>query len=194
GDGGAVLAFRDEQLGSVSDVPEEEAELIADLDQRLRSLLHERQRSPQEGAVPLCGYERLETRDELVDRQTPNPYAVEPIEAVPVEFSAGLLHLIDAETVDEVVHREDLVLRPGGPADEREVVDHRLGQVAVGSELLDLRRAVPLRELLAVRAEHVWELRDRRDVPAERPVDEQMLRRRWQPVLAAKDVRDPHLV
>src|SRR5207248_3909115 len=108
----------------VRDVAEEEAELLADLDEGLGSLLHERQRAPQQRAVPLSRYERLETRDELVDRQSPDPHAVEPVEPVSVELSAGLLHLIDAEALDEIVHREDLVLRPGGPADEREVIGH----------------------------------------------------------------------
>jgi hypothetical protein len=67
-------------------------------------------------------------------------------------------------------------------------------EVALCLELLDLRRAVPLGELLSVWSEHVRHMRVRRDVPAERAPNEEVLWRRGKPILATEDMRDAHNV
>src|SRR5262249_28587267 len=67
----------------------------------------------------------------------------------------------------------------------------RLGDVALLAELLDRGRAVPLRELLSVRAEDVREVPVLRERGAERLEDLDLLRRVRDVVLASEDVRDP---
>src|SRR5687767_14771430 len=165
---------------------EKELELVTRLRERSHPLAHERERLADDLSVPLGGHEVPQTPEQVVLAQLADPHAVEPVEPCLVPFTAGAVHLIHPPAPRELVHGEDLLLRPGRPSDQREVIDHRLGEVALCLELLDLRRAVPLRELLSIGPEHIGHVRVRRDLPAERPPDEQVLRRRRQPVLAAE--------
>ena len=70
----------------------------------------------------------------------------------------------EVEPLDELAPRKDLVVAMR-PAEAREVVHQRLGQVAVVAVLHDAHRAMALGEALAVGAEdhrHVRELRQLR--------------------------------
>ena len=80
------------------------------------------------------------------------------------------------------------------PAEQRQVVHQRLGQVALAAELLHRRRAVPLRELAAARREDQRHVRELRRVPAERLVELDVDRRGRDPLVAAHDVGDLHVV
>ena len=87
--------------------------------------------------------------------------------------------------------RHDRRLVVVAPAEEREEVDERLGDVALRAELLDRGGAVPLGELLAVGAEDVREVAVLGERRAERLQDLDLLRRVRDVVVAAQDVRDP---
>ena len=74
------------------------------------------------------------------------------------------------------------------PAEQREVVAHRLGQVAGVAQLLHRRRAVALGELLAVGAVQQRQVGVERRLGAQRLEHEQLLGRVGEVVLAADDV------
>ena len=79
------------------------------------------------------------------------------------------------------------------PAEQREEVDHPLGDVALPLVFHHRGRAVPLAQALLVGAHderHVRELRRRR---AERLVEQHLLRRVRDVIVAADDVRDRHV-
>ena len=94
------------------------------------------------------------------------------------------------ELLDELLGRDDRLVVLGAPAEQREVVAQRLGQVARVAQLLHGRRAVALGELLAVQAVQQRQVRVERRLRAERLEHEQLLGRVGEVVLAAHDVRD----
>jgi len=51
--------------------------------------------------------------EQLVVGEAADPEPVEVVEAVAVPLPAGLLHVIDAPPLHELVEREDLLLGPG---------------------------------------------------------------------------------
>ena len=88
--------------------------------------------------------------------------------------------------------REDLVVAVR-PAEAREEVDDRLGQVAQLLVLHHAHRAVPLGELLPVLAQHRGHVRVHRRLGAERADDVDLPRRVVDVIVAADHVRDPHV-
>ena len=118
--------------------------------------------------------------------------AVEPFEALAVEHGTALLDVLDVETGRELVERQDLLLAPGGPAKEREVVDERLTDEALADVVVDRRLALPLAHLGAVGVEDERQVGEHRFVVAEGTEQEDVLRRVGQVVLAADDVADLH--
>ena len=69
-----------------------------------------------------------------------------------VEGRRALADPVERKALDQLLAAHDLRVVVVAPAQQREVVDERLGNEAFAPELLDRDRAVPLRELLAVRA------------------------------------------
>ena len=80
------------------------------------------------------------------------------VELLEVEDRGARAHALEREPFDELGDAHDLGAIVVAPAEEREEVDERLREVALGAELLDRDRAVALRELLAVGAEDVGEV------------------------------------
>jgi len=76
------------------------------------------------------------------------------------------------------------------PAEQRQIVDQRLGQVALAPKLVDTDRAVPFRELLAVGPEHVSDVGVDGNLGAERLQHADLLGRVGDVIVAADDVRD----
>ena len=136
---------------------------------------------------------------------------VEPPGLVGLESGARFRDAVEREAVDQLLHREDLLLRAGVPAQQRQHVDERLGEIAVlavavggltrrrGPEERKYREshlvAVALRELAAARGfeqqgqvgEPGLHVR-----PPEGFVQEVVQRQRRQPLFAADDVRHLH--
>ena len=84
--------------------------------------------------------------------------AVHPRELLGVEDAGAVADVLEREAARELVDRHQLGivgrLAAAGarrPADQREVVGQRLGQVAALAELRDRRRAVPLRQRRVIR-------------------------------------------
>ena len=98
---------------------------------------------------------------------------------------------------DEFIHRENLLVRRlRVPAEQRDVVDDGVGQVAGLDEVIETRGTVALRELrdgaVLVLAHDRVEVDEGRDIPAERLVEQDVLRRRGDELCTAHDVRDVH--
>ena len=98
----------------------------------------------------------------------------------------------DVEPLDDLVERKDLLLGPGGPAEEREVVDQRLGDEAFVDVGVDRGLALALAHLRAVRVEDERQVREARHVVAQRSEQEDVLGRVREVVLAADDVGHLH--
>ncbi len=94
--------------------------------------------------------------------------------------------------LDQLGPSEDFLITVR-PAEARKVVDQRVGQVAHVAVRHHRRGAVALAEPRAIDAEDERDVCERRHRVAERPVEQDLLRRVGQVVLAADDVRDPHV-
>ena len=98
-----------------------------------------------------------------------------------------------SNSADELVDREDLVLGPARPAEQRQVVDQRLAQEPLGDVVRDRGLALALAHLRAVRVEDQRQVGEARLRVPERAEQQDVLRRVREMVLAADDVGDPHL-
>ena len=99
---------------------------------------------------------------------------------------------LELELADEAVEFEHLVL-PVRPAEQRQVVDDRLGQVAELAVVADGGRTVPFAQLAAVRAEHHGVMREPRHGAAEGFEEQLLASAVGEVVVAADHVGDAHL-
>ena len=117
---------------------------------------------------------------------------VEPQELFGVEGRGRLVHIGDVERGDHLGAREHLLVAMR-PAEAHEVVEQRVGQVAVLLVLQHAHRAVALGELGAVRPEDHRHMRVDRDLRAERGEHVHLSRRVVEMIVAADDMRDAHV-
>ena len=96
------------------------------------------------------------------------------------------------EAFDDLVERQDLLLGPGRPAEQGEVVDERLADEPLGDVVADRGLALALAHLGPVRVEDERQVGEPRRLVAERPEQQDVLGRVRQVVLAADDVGDLH--
>ncbi len=117
---------------------------------------------------------------------------VEPKELLGVERRGAAVDLGDVEQLHHLVEREELAVavRPPNPA---QVVEHGLGQVAVGSKLEHAHRAVALGEALPVRTENHGHVGIQGQVRAQRIQNIDLARGVVHVVVAADDVRHLHV-
>src|SRR5262249_40039766 len=100
------------------------------------------------------GQEGPETLCELAVAQGADVMAVDPVELIPVEHRARLLPPCNVEGRQQFLEAEDLLLGPRVPAQQGQVVEKRLGQVAAPLVKSKTRlRMQPLAQLLAVVAD-----------------------------------------
>src|SRR5690606_32776279 len=110
-----------------------------------------------------------------------------------VELAVALVHPIPAEGLDELLPAEDLLVAEG-PAEPHDVVEHAHGRVAPVAVLLNGDRGMPLAELVALRRQHHRQVGELGRLPAERAIEEELLRRVADVIARAGDQRDVHLV
>lgn len=107
----------------------------------------------------------------------------------------GGLQGSDVELGHRPVPIEDLGLAAEAPAQQGQVVEHGLGQVAALAILQQLGAAVALGQLAAaVGPEHQRQVHPDRLLPAEGGVQPYLDRRAGDPLFAAQDVADRHVV
>ncbi len=86
--------------------------------------------------------------DELVDRHSPYVFAVHVGELDHVEKSRGVVHVLEPEPLHHLVAIEDLLAVGRPPAEQPQVIDEGVGQVALVAVGLDGDRVAPLGQLL----------------------------------------------
>ena len=96
------------------------------------------------------------------------------------------------EALDDLVDRQDLLLGPGRPAEQRQVVDQRLADEALGDVVRDRGLALALAHLRPVRIEDERQVGEPRLGMAERPEQQDVLGGVREVVLAADDLADLH--
>ena len=141
----------------------QEAGQLGGIGQANHALLHQRHQ-PGQSVSSDSGRrdERAEPSGQLGIGQGADVDAIEVVEPVAVEHGASLVDLGDLEPLRQLVQREQLLFRPGRPAEEGEEVDHRLGQVALGAVVADRGLRLALAHLRPIR------VKDQRDVPEHR--------------------------
>ena len=146
-------------------------------------------------------------RHEVADRLGGDParrrhlhvVAVHPRQLLVVEDAGAVADVLDREAARELRHRQQLVVGAGivgrgarRPADQRQVVDQRLGQIPAQPELRDRGRAVPLRQRRVIGSHHQRQMRELRRRESERPIEQQLPRRVRDVILAADHMRHLH--
>ena len=175
------------------DVVEEEAREAGELVEPRDLLLDDRRCSADEVVRPV-GALLAEVLDQArrvrVGGERAQVHAVHPVELRVVERRRARPDALEREPLDQLVGRHDRRLAVRGPAQEREEVHERFGDVSRSSELVDGHGPVALRELLAVRAEDVRDVGVDGRLRSERAQHVHLLRRVGDVVVAADDVRD----
>ncbi len=131
--------------------------------------------------------------EELPGRHPGDVLLVHPEQLLGVEDRGRGADALERELPLHLLAREDLAVASGRPAEKRQEVEEGLGEDALVAPLLDGGRAVPLGELLAVRAEDHPQVGELRNGSAERPEQGDVLGRVGEVIVAADDVADPHL-
>ncbi len=117
---------------------------------------------------------------------------VQPLELGAVEAGSGVVDVVDVEELDELIQGEDLLV-PVGPSQPREIVQHRLGQVALIAVVHDARRAGALGQLLAVLVQDHRHVGVHRRLHAQGLEDVHLARGIVDVVVAADDMADAHV-
>ncbi len=179
-------------------VDEEEVHLLHQRADRHGTLLTDSQRAAEDVGIEAVPEAfpggREDTAFELVEVEAAHPFAVHPVQLLVVEEGRRMDDAGEVELRDELVAVQDLAAVLGPPAEQREVVEHRLRQVAGVAELLERDGAVALGELGPVGAHDQREVRVRGTVGrAERLPQREHPVGGVEQVLAPDDVRDRHL-
>src|SRR3954451_9708352 len=175
------------RLGVVGRAVEDEARERPEVRERLHLLLGDRDRRTQ---VAVPAEVALEALRELVGAQPADVAAVHPAQLLLVEAGRVARDALDPEALHELIGREDRLVVGVAPAEQRQGGAHRLGEVAGLAQVLHRRRTVTLRELLPVGPVEQGQMGEEGRLGAERLVDEELLGRVREVVLAADDVRD----
>ncbi len=172
---------------------EEEANVGRVLAKGRDLLLDEGDGLAQEGLRPVdapLAQIRNETVAVLVVGERAQVHAVQPFELLVVEGRRARADAPEREALDQLLRRHDRRVVVVRPAEQRQEVHQRLGEVARLAELVDRLGAVALRQLLPVVAEHVRHVRVDGQLGAERAQDLDLLRRVRDVVVAADHVGD----
>ena len=81
--------------------------------------------------------ERADAHRELIRREPRDVLRVEPVELLGVEDDVATADAVEREDGAELLTREQLLVRARRPAEQREKVHHRLGQVPLPRVLHD---------------------------------------------------------
>ena len=186
----------DEELRVVFRQRVEEIDLLRDLGQHLGALLQE----GRDGGGVIGGiFDRLTDKRlghlcEGLRAHGADILGVEVAQLFDVEDGRGLGDAGEVKDLLELVQREDLPLAPGAPAEEGDIVDDRVGQKALGDQVLVGGVAAALGHLAVLVAHDGRAVDILRDGPAEALVQEVVLRGGGQILAAAHDVGDAHEV
>ena len=122
-----------------------------DLGERLHPLLHQwAERAQRVDGGVAARKEGRRLFDELVDRERPQVLGVDVGQLLDVEERRRRVHVGQLEALDDLRDGTHLDAIGWAPPQQREVVDHRLGQVAAVAVVADRHVVTSLGELLAL--------------------------------------------
>lgn len=136
---------------------------------------------------------RLAGRDERLQRQGSDVLAVEGGELLDVEEGRRGVHVLDAELLLQLLVRKDLDVVPRTPAEQHQVVGHRLRQEALGEVVLKSDLVPALGQLLPLLVHDHRQVRPHRGLRAER-LPQELLLGRVRQVLVTPDNQGDALV
>ena len=146
-----TIAFVHDVVVALGLVVEEERDHRLDLAEQAHALLHQRRRAARARPPPSSPRVRNGRRaaEELVDGQRPDVLGVDVLQLLHVEERRRGRDVLQAELLDDLLERADLDAVARTPPEQGEVVDHRLGEVALGGEVGHRHGVLALRQLLA---------------------------------------------
>ena len=110
-----------------------------------------------------------------------------------IEHGVAAADVLERERGNQLVARHQLAIAAGRPAKQGEEIDHRLRHVPHRLVFGHRGRAMPLAQALLVRPEDERNVGERRDRLSERLIQENLLRRVRDVIVAANHVRDAHV-
>ena len=131
-------------------------------------------------------------RHERLWRSAHHVLLIQPCELVRIECRSRLVDVLDVEQLLHFAHREHFLVAMR-PAETDEIVEQRLGQVALVSILQHAHCTVTLRELCSVGAENHGHMRIHRRYRSQRFEHVDLTGRVVQMIVAANHVRDLHV-
>ena len=126
--------------------------------------------------------------------QAANVFGIEPRQLLHVEDTGRFVDTVDVERLHQFVKGEEFAVVAGIPADQRQIIDDGFDQIALVHIVGEVRVAVALGQLMLRIAHDRRHVDILRNLPAERLIEQVILRRRGQVLHAAHDVGDAHQV
>mmetsp|Transcript_31214 Transcript_31214/g.57869 ORF Transcript_31214/g.57869 Transcript_31214/m.57869 type:complete len:242 (-) Transcript_31214:947-1672(-) len=117
---------------------------------------------------------------------------IHPLELVHVEHAGTLDDPIDIERFDQLVAGKDFVLSTIVPSQQRQIIDHSIGQEPIQPKLIARRGTMSLRQLLLVLPQNQRAVRVPRPRCAERIQYQSLTQRVRQVLLGSDHGGDPH--
>ena len=127
-----------------------------------------------------------------IGRRAAQVLAVHPLQLLRIEDRRLFLQPVGREQLDHLFERHHLAISPGRPAEEREEIDHRARQDPLVAVIADRGRPVSLAQLLAVEPVNHRDVRELRQLGAERAVEQDLLGRVGDVIVATHNERDAH--
>ena len=150
------------------------------------------QRRPNPRDKAFGPHARCNERRKVCSGARPKVMVVEPLELVEVELGGRLAAMIQAEPLGELRHGENLIVSMA-PAQAGQVIQERLGQVAVFFVLHDRHRTVPLGELFAIGPVNHGQVGVIRDLCPQGFQNVDLAGRVVDVIIAANDMADVHV-
>ena len=113
---------------------------------------------------------------EFRKRQGTDIAAVHPAQFGDVKNRRGFVQPFGVKYLFQLGERKDFLFGAGVPAQERNIIQNRSGQVAFGDQILERRIAVALGELVLRVFHHLRDVNVNRRRPAERFVNQVIFR------------------
>ena len=120
-------------------------------------------------------------------------FAIEPVQLLEIELRVVPENLRQVEQLDDFAHRHLLAIVLRRPAEQAEIIQHRLRRVTVLGVMGERSAGVALAHLASVLVQDQRNVRVMRRLHAECVEERDVLRRVAQVIFATNDVRDAHL-
>ena len=150
----------------------------------------------QKRLVPECCrfQPRTDADCERFGRQLENVLLIEPVEFFRIEDRAAAADAGEIEYFGQFPAGEQFTIAGSWrPAQQRQKIHHGLGQIALSRVLHHGRRAMPLAQALPVRSKNQRHVREGRHSRLDRLVQQNLLRRVRDVIVATHHMRDLHL-